>query len=81
MPVKPIREGFHAITPYLFARNASQLIDFICAGLGGELVFRKARPDGTIMHAELRVGDSMLMVAEPTEQFGPNPTSIYSLRD
>jgi PhnB protein len=77
MPTKPIRDGFHAITPYLFAQSASQLIEFISAAFGGEVTFRKARPDGTIMHAEMRVGDSMLMVAERTEQFGAMPVSIY----
>jgi PhnB protein len=77
MPTKPIRDGFHAITPYLFAQSASQLIEFISAAFGGEVTFRKARPDRTIMHAEMRVGDSMLMVAERTEQFGAMPVSIY----
>ena len=77
MPAKPIRDGFHAITPYLFAQGASQLIEFISAAFSGEVTFRKARPDGAIMHAEMRIGDSMLMVAEATPQFGPMPTSVY----
>lgn len=77
MPAKPIRDGFHAITPYLFAQGASQLIEFISAAFGGEVTFRKERSDGAIMHAEVRIGDSMLMVAEATGQFGPTPTSIY----
>jgi PhnB protein len=77
MPAKPIRDGFHAVTPYLFAKHASRLIEFISAAFGGEVTFRRSRPDGSVMHAEMRIGDSMLMLAEPTEQFGPNPTSIY----
>ena len=77
MPTKPIRDGFHAITPYLFAQNASRLIEFISAAFGGELTFSKARPDGAIMHAEMRVGDSMLMLADAVEQFGAMPTSVY----
>jgi uncharacterized glyoxalase superfamily protein PhnB len=77
MPIKPIRDGFHAITPFLFAQGASQLIEFISAAFGGEVTFRTSRPDGAIMHAEMRIGDSMLMLAEPTGQFGPTPTSIY----
>jgi uncharacterized glyoxalase superfamily protein PhnB len=75
--VSPIREGFCAITPYLFAQNAAQLIEFISKAFGGEEVYRKQRPDGGITHAEMRVGDSMLMLGEATEQFGPMPTSIY----
>jgi len=77
MPIKPIRDGFHAITPYLFAQGASQLIEFVSAAFGGEVTFRTARPDGAIMHAEMRIGDSILMLAEPTGRFGPTPTSIY----
>jgi uncharacterized glyoxalase superfamily protein PhnB len=77
MPVNPIRDGFHTITPYLFARDASRLIEFISSAFSGELTFRKARPDGAIMHAEMRIADSMVMLADATEQFGPTPTSIY----
>jgi uncharacterized glyoxalase superfamily protein PhnB len=77
MPVKPIPEGFHAITPYLFAQGASRLIDFISAAFDGELLFQQKRPDGAIMHATMRIGDSMLMLADPTPEFGPMPTSIY----
>ena len=63
MSIKPVPDGFHAITPYLFAEGASRLIEFISAAFSGEVTFRKARPDGAIMHAEMRIGDSMLMVA------------------
>ena len=77
MPTKPIPEGFHAITPYLFAQGASRLIEFVSAAFGGEVISRKDRPDGSIMHAEMRVGDSMLMVADASTDFGPMPTSIY----
>jgi uncharacterized glyoxalase superfamily protein PhnB len=75
--VSPIREGFRTITPYLFAQNAAGLIEFISKAFGGEETFRKERPDHAVIHAELRVGDSMLMLGEATPQFGPMPTSIY----
>jgi PhnB protein len=77
MPTKPIPDGFHAITPYLFAQGASRLIEFISAAFDGDLTFRQNRPDGAIMHATMRIGDSMLMLADATPQFGPMPTSIY----
>src|SRR5438046_8576472 len=77
MPTKPIPEGFHAITPYLFAHGASRLIEFICAAREGKVVFEQTRPDGAIMHATMQIGDSMLMLADPTPEFGPMPTSIY----
>src|SRR5262245_45575791 len=75
--VSPIREGFRTITPYLFAQNAASLIGFIAKAFGGEELFRKERPDSAVIHAEMRVGDSMLMLGEATPQFGPMPTSIY----
>ena len=77
MPTKPIPEGFHSITPYLFAEGAARLIDFISTAFEGELMFQQKRPDGAVMHATIRVGDSMLMVADPTPEFGGMPTSIY----
>jgi len=73
----PIRQGFRTITPYLFAQNAAHLLEFISKALGGEETYRKTRPDGAITHAEMRVGDSMLMLAEATAQFGQMPTSVY----
>ncbi len=72
-----MREDFRAITPYLFARDAARLIEFISKAFGGEETYRKERPDGAIIHAEMRVGNSMLMLGEATPQFGPMPTSIY----
>jgi PhnB protein len=77
MSMKPIPEGFHAVTPYLFAQRASRLIEFISAAFEGEVIFRQTRPDGVIMHATMRIGDSMLMLADATSEFGPMPTSIY----
>src|SRR5437773_8816909 len=77
MSIKSIPKGFHAITPYLFVQGASRLIEFISAAFEGELIFQQKRPDGAIMHATMRIGDSMLMLADPTPQFGPMPTSIY----
>ncbi len=75
--VPPIREGFRTITPYLFAENAAKLLEFITRAFGAEEVYRKDRLDGAITHAELRVGDSMLMLGEAPLQFGPMPASIY----
>ncbi len=77
MNTKPVREGFHTITPYLFVRNTPRLIEFLSSAFGGELIARKDRPDGAVMHAEMRIGDSMLMMGEGTGDFGPMPTSFY----
>src|SRR5262249_29279109 len=73
----PIREGILAVTPYLSAQNPNRLIEFSAKAFGGSEVYRKERSDGAITHAEIRIGDSMLMLGEATAQFGPMPTSIY----
>ena len=77
MPTKPIPEGFHAITPYLFAHGASRLIEFISAAFEGELISHEKRADGAVMHASMRIGDSMLMLADPLPEFGSTSSSIY----
>jgi len=77
MPTKPIPEGFHSITPYLFVEGAARLIEFISAAFEGEVMFQHERPDGAVMHATIRIGDSMLMLADPTPEFGAMPVSIY----
>jgi len=77
MSVKPIPDGFHAVTPYLFVEGASRLIEFIRAAFDGEVMFQQKRPDGAVMHATIRIGDSMLMLADPTAEFGAMPSSIY----
>ena len=77
MSVKPIPDGFHAITPYLLTQGAARLIEFISTAFEGELKVRETRPDGAIMHATMQVGDSMLMLADATPPFEPMPSSIY----
>ncbi len=59
--VSPVPKGFHTVTPYLVADNASALIDFVRTVFDGEETFRAIGPAGGI-HAEVRVGDSMLMI-------------------
>ncbi len=76
-PVKPVREGFHTITPYLHVRGTAKLIDFLKHAFGAEEVFRLARKDGSIMHAEVRIGDSMLEMGEPEGEFQPMPCALH----
>ncbi|HZQ21294.1 MAG TPA: VOC family protein [Terriglobales bacterium] len=59
--VKPVPEGYHTITPYIIVQNAPGLIDFVTEVFGGELTFRTTGSAGGV-HAEVRVGDSMLMI-------------------
>jgi len=59
-----LRPGFHAITPYLLVNDADRLIAFLKSAFGAFEVLRVPRPDGTVMHAELQIGDSKLELAQ-----------------
>ena len=78
MTVKPIREGFHTITPYLLVNGGlSELIAFVVEAFGADELCREAGPGGSIMHAEVRVGSSMLMLGQASERFPAMQGSIY----
>ena len=77
MAVKPIPKGYHTVTPYLTVRDAPKVIEFLKQAFGAKLSHEMKRPDGSIMHAEMRIGNSMLMLGEAPNEFGPMPTSIY----
>ena len=78
MAAKPIPEGFHTITPYLVVRGADKTITFLEKAFGAEMVFEPMkRPDGSIMHAELKIGDSRVMLAEASEQSPPTQAMNY----
>jgi PhnB protein len=76
-PNKYIREGFHSITPYLVVPRVAQLIDFLKGAFGAEERFRLNRP-GTefIMHAEMKIGDSMIEMADANDAFPPTPATL-----
>jgi len=64
MAAKPIPEGFHTLTPYLTVKDAPRAIDFYKQAFGAEVRGTHYSPDGKIMNADLKVGDSILMLAE-----------------
>lgn len=68
--VNPIPEGFHTIQPSLIVRNAAQAIDFYKKALGAEELVRMPSPDGKIMHAELKIGDSVIFISEESPNMG-----------
>jgi PhnB protein len=75
--VKPVREGFHTLTPYLVVRGAAEVLEFARQAFGAQEMLRVKRPDGSIMHAEFRVGDSMIEIGDADEQFPPLPATIH----
>ena len=62
--------GYRHITPYLIARDAARAIDFYKRSLGATELLRLAGPDGKIMHAELKIGDSVVMLADEFPAMG-----------
>src|SRR5690606_10764311 len=67
MAVKPIPEGQHSITPYLGIQGAAKAIEFYKQAFDAVEMFRLDGPDGRIGHAELKIGDSSLMLADPCD--------------
>jgi PhnB protein len=77
MPHKPIPHGYHSITPYLIVKDASQAIDFFQRAFGASEIMRLSGPNGQIMHAEIKIGDSSVMLADEVPQIGArSPQSI-----
>ena len=64
MTVNPIPEGYHSVTPYLIVNGAAQLLDFVMQVFSAQELFRFDGPNGTIGHAEIKIGDSIVMVAD-----------------
>lgn len=62
--VKPVPDGYHSVTPYLIVRDAARTMEFYARGLGAREVMRMPGPGGRIVHAEVRVGDSVVMLGE-----------------
>lgn len=77
MAVKPIPAGYHTATPYLIVSDAAKAIDFYKRGLGATEIMRIPDPKGRIGHAEIKIGDSVIMLADEHPEMGyKSPTSI-----
>jgi PhnB protein len=82
--VKPIPDGYHTVTPYLIIDGAAQAIDFYKKAFGATELFRMGQPNGRIGHAEIKIGDSPIMLADEfpemgyrsPKSFGGSPVSI-----
>jgi PhnB protein len=77
MAVKPIPDGYHTITPYICASDARKLIAFLQEAFDAELGHQSVDDEGRIRHAEVRVGTSMLMLAQSVPEYPATPISIY----
>jgi len=78
MAAKPVPDGYHAVTPYLTVRDAPKVIEFLQQAFGAKISHEPIkRPDGTIMHAQVTVGDSPIMIGEESEMAKPTTSSLY----
>ncbi|HEU4451372.1 MAG TPA: VOC family protein [Gaiellaceae bacterium] len=68
MAVKPIPEGYHTVTPYLAVDDAAEAIAYYTKAFGAKERGRMDAPDGKIAHAELEIGDSIVMLSDPFPQ-------------
>ena len=83
--VKPIPEGYHTVTPYLVVHDAAKAIDFYKRAFGAKVKVQMDGPPGKIGHAELQIGDSVLMLADEMPEYnckspaglGGSPVSFY----
>lgn len=80
---RPVPEGYHTVTPALVLDNAAQAIEWYKKALGAEELSRSLGPDGKIMHAEIRIGDSRIMLNDPVmgskgpKAIGGSPASLW----
>ena len=78
MAVKPIPEGYHTVTPYLVVDGAEKVIRFMKEAFGAQPVFEPMmRPDGKVMHAEFKIGDSVVMISDASERAKATSTMLH----
>jgi PhnB protein len=75
--VAPIPKGFHTVTPFLIVQDAAKLLEFINKAFNGETTSMMKDPDGRVMHATARIGDSIIMTSDAMERFPAMPCMLY----
>jgi len=78
MPVKPVPDGYHAVTPFLNLRDADAVIAFLKKAFDAADVYEPLRrPDGKIQHAEVDIGDSRIMISEECDEAPATVSTLY----
>ena len=75
--VQPIPDGAHTVTPYLVVEEAPRLIDFLKQAFGAQELARMAGPNGGVMHAEVKIGNTAIMLGEAMGDWKAKPCSLY----
>lgn len=75
--VEPVPAGYHTATPYLIVKGAAKALDYYKKAFGAEEIMRFAMPDGQVGHAEIKIGDSPIMLADECPEMGAvSPSTI-----
>ena len=77
MKATTIPAGYHTVTSYLIVQGAAELIEFLKQAFAAHEKERFTQPDGTIGHAEVTIGDSVIMLGEPKKDCRPMPAAFY----
>lgn len=77
MAVKPIPDGFHTVTPYLLVPDVPRLIDFLKQAFDAKEIYRSQTPEGIVNHAQVQIGDSMVMTGQARDAWKPMPAMLY----
>ena len=77
MSVKPVPDGYHTVTPYLVVEDVNAQIEFMKKAFGAAETEKIQGPDGAVMHAEVKIGDSSIMLGQARDQQEPMPTCLY----
>jgi PhnB protein len=75
--VRPIPEGYHTVTPYLVVEDAQGMLAFLERAFGATVLHRSEMPDGSVVHAEARIGDSRVMLGGANEEWPPTRAMIH----
>ena len=77
MAAKPVPDGYHTVTPYLTVDDAALQIDFLKRAFNGQVSYEMKDPQGNVRHAEVRVGDSILMIGQARDEWTSRPMTFY----
>jgi PhnB protein len=77
MAVKPVPEGYHTATPYLYVKGGAKALDFYKKAFGATELMRMEGPGGSIGHAEIKIGDSPIMLADESPEMGARSPESY----
>jgi uncharacterized glyoxalase superfamily protein PhnB len=75
-PVRPVPEGYYTVTPFIVVKGAAQFLDFLSEAFGAQELGRVHQEDGSISHAETRIGDSVVMMFDSKEKWPETPSFL-----